>query len=227
MRVSFLLVTALLAVAQPAEDDILARISINGESGRTARRLIAVDKLLEDKKWPEAIDELQRILSEAGDDLVPVDNRHCMEARRLCHVRLAALPPDALRLYRGRVDSQAKKWLDEGSATRDATLLRRLVDETFCSRFTEQALDLLGDLAFERGAFAEAEHWWQMLARPASYGASPMAGRDLLVYPDPHLDIAQVRAKELMAPLLLGELAAFQHELPAFQAKHGAASGHL
>ena len=59
MPVSFLLAAALLAVAQPAEDEILARISINGESGRTARRLIAVDKLLEDKKWPEAIDEGQ------------------------------------------------------------------------------------------------------------------------------------------------------------------------
>ncbi|HEV3116264.1 MAG TPA: PQQ-binding-like beta-propeller repeat protein, partial [Gemmataceae bacterium] len=122
---------------------------------------------------------------------------------------------------------QAKKWLDEGSATRDGTLLRRLADESFCSRFTEQALDLLGDLAFERGAFADAEHWWQMLARPASYAASPTAVRDLLVYPDPHLDIAQVRAKELLARLFLGELTSFQHELPAFQVKHGAASGHL
>ena len=35
--------------------------------------------------------------------------------------------------------------------------LRRLVDERFCSSVTDQALQLLGDLAFERGEFGEAQ----------------------------------------------------------------------
>src|SRR6266446_4275760 len=143
---SALLVGAVMALAQPqvaAESEVLSRIGLSGESPRTARRLQAVDKMMAVKQWPEAVDELQRIIAEAGDDLVPVNARHCIQARRLCQLRLASLPADALRLYRGRVDSQAKKWLEEGSAARDAVLLRRIVDESFCSQFSEQALELL------------------------------------------------------------------------------------
>src|ERR1700687_4414342 len=97
MRSVCFLVPAVLVLAQlPAEPEILTRIGISGESGRTARRLAAVDKLVDEKKWPEASEELERILSEAGDDLVPLDTRHYIGARRLCHLRLAALPPPAL-----------------------------------------------------------------------------------------------------------------------------------
>src|SRR5438132_1833732 len=184
---SALLVGAMMALAQPqvaAENEVLSRIGLSGESPRTARRLQAVDKMITDKQWPEAVDELQRIIVEAGNDLVPINTRHCIQARRLCQLRLASLPPDALRLYRGRVDSQAKKWLDEGSAARDAALLRRIVDESFCCQFTEQALDMLGDLAFESGALDEAEHWWRMLSLPASRAETGPETRDTLLFPD-------------------------------------------
>lgn len=219
----------MLALAQgqaAAEEEMLSRIGLSGESARTARRLQAIDKAIAEKKWPEAVDELLRTIAEAGDDLVPVDSRHCLQARRLCQLRLARLPPAALRLCRGRVDSQAKKWLDEGAAAHAPAMLQRLVDECFCSQFTEQALDLLGDLAFERGAFDEAEHWWQMLAVPASRADSGPALKDALLFPDPHLDVARVRAKQLLAQLFRGTRD-FALELQDFEARHGSAAGHL
>ena len=141
------------AGAQPnaAENDVLTRILLSGESSRTARRLAAADKLVSQEKWADAIEEYQRILAEASNDLVPIDGRHDLAARRLCHLRIAALPPSALRTYRSRVDTQAKKLLDQAKAGYDAVLLRRIVEESFCSRPAEQAIDSLGDLAFERG----------------------------------------------------------------------------
>jgi outer membrane protein assembly factor BamB len=225
--VLFLVAAAALAQPAAAEDELLTRTILAGESARTARRVAAADKLVAEQKWAEAVEEYQRILTEDGDDLVRLDARHCLQARRLCHLRLAVLEPAGLRLYRSRVDSRAKKWLDQGTATRDTDLLRRLVDETFCSTYTDQALDLLGDLAFERGAFDEAERWWRMLAMPASQKDKPRATKDALVFPDPQVDEARVRAKQILARLFQGDRAGLEEDWQAFQALHSKASGPL
>src|SRR5262245_38036214 len=110
-------------------------------------------ELLAKGMWSEAVEEYQRLLDEVGDRLIPLgpDRQLCVHVRRLCHQRIAALPAEALRLYRNRVDAQARKWLEEGTARRDAVLLQRVVDYAFCSRSGDQALLLLGDRAFERG----------------------------------------------------------------------------
>ena len=42
--------------------------------------------------------------------------------------------------------------------------LARVVDDAFISNAGASALDLLGDLAFERGQPVEARRWWQLLA---------------------------------------------------------------
>src|SRR5262249_54826318 len=146
--------------------------------------------------------EYQRIVSEAGDDLVALTPGHSIQARWACHRRIAALPAEQLAAYRNRVDTQARKWFDLGAAERDVRLLRRVVDEAFCSRPGERALDLLGDLAFERGEFGEAERWWRMIVAPAVHEAAAgeaKAARPELVYPDQQLDAARVQAKQLLA----------------------------
>src|SRR2546422_8638976 len=105
------------AFAQPARagQEILSHIILTGESGRTGRRLAAADELASAGKWSPAVEEYQRILAESGDDLVALDNRHYLRSRYLCHLRLAAAPASALRLYRARVDGHAKKWLDQAT----------------------------------------------------------------------------------------------------------------
>ncbi len=235
--------TALLLVlaaarALPARgDEPLNRAALPGESTSTARRLRAADKLADEKQFAEAADEYARVLDEAGGDLVPLDDRLSLRARWLVHQRLAALPPDLLRAYRNRVDNQAKKWLDLGLAARDVRPLRRAVEEAFCSRHAEPALELLGDLALERGEFPEAERWWRLLARPASEAARPApappwtkadGSPDLdLVFPDPQGDVARYRAKQIVARLFAGERAAAAKELASFRGLHAKAQGSL
>src|SRR4051794_19539430 len=82
-----------------------------GESSRTARRLQEIAEKEKaarakpsDERWAELIDELQALLASAGNDLVPTDDDHSVPARWLCHARIAALPVEALRLYRLRVE---------------------------------------------------------------------------------------------------------------------------
>lgn len=231
--VTLFLIFAASGQAQPglAENDLLARVGIPGESPRTARRLEAVDKLLAQKQWAEAIDGIQRLLAEAADDLVhaqPPSPRHLVQARRLCQVRLAALPPEARQLYRARVDNAARKWLDEGVANHDAVLLRRLVDEAFLSRHTEAALDQLGGLAFERGQFEEAERYWRLIAplHTAPLAAGPESALDLR-FPDPRGDVAGIRAKQLLSRWFRGDRETWVEDWETFQRDAGQASGML
>jgi outer membrane protein assembly factor BamB len=222
-----ILFSSIAVLAQPAgapEAEILSRIGLAGESPRMARRIVAAEKLVVERKWTEAVDEFQRIIREANDDLVPLDSRHLVQAGRLCHIRIAALPGPALQLYRGRVDGQAKRWLEEGTQKRDVELLKRIPEEVFASSFTDRALDLLGDLALERGEFEEAERWWKMLSPSASENA---LAKDRLVFPDPHVDIARVRAKRILALLFQGEQRDAAVEFNAFRKLHADAKGFL
>lgn len=215
------LVFASLATSASAQS-IVKLIGLAAQPGRIAE----ADKLIAEKKWSEAVDALHGIMADAGEDLVPLEDQHALQARYLCFLRLAALPPEALRLHRARVDAQAKKWLDQGQANRDPAMLRRLVEESFCSRHTDQALDLLGDLSFERGDFEEAERWWKLLALPASQKDRGPA-RDQLLFPDPQVDVARVRAKQLLARLFRGADIGFLAEFNAFQKAHPKAEGQL
>src|SRR5215469_17543975 len=106
------LALALLAPLARA-DETLTRTVLPGESPSAAQRLESARKLARDRQYAEAVDEYQRLLEEAGDKLAPVSERQFVQVRWLCHLDLAALPPEAVRLYRNRVDAQARKWYDQ------------------------------------------------------------------------------------------------------------------
>jgi outer membrane protein assembly factor BamB len=222
------LALVLLAARAPA-DDTVARTVLPGESPSAAQRLETARKLARDRQYAEAVDEYQRLLEEAGDKLAPLGEQHLVQVRWLCHLDLAALPAEALRLYRNRVDAQARKWFEQGAANRDVALLRRVVDEAFCSRYGEQALDLLGDLAFERGRFVEAERWWLRLTPPGR-DAGAAVPLDLF-FPDARVDPARARAKQLLARLFLPESEVSRADLGtalrAYGGQHADATGPL
>lgn len=135
--------------------------------------------------------------------------------------RIALLPAAVLRLYRKRVDGQAKKWLRQGTEQHDRQALCRIVDEHFCSSVGDRAL-LCGDLAFERGNFDEALHWWLLLTAPPSEVGRPAVG---LRFPDPQVDLAAVRARQILAWLFLRLPQRVAEELAAFRKLHAKAQG--
>ena len=71
--------------------------------------------------------------------------------------------------------------------------MRRVVDEAFCSSWGDQAIDLLGDLAFQDGRFSEAISLYRRLV------PDPDRPAISLLYPGPDVDLAQVAAKILLA----------------------------
>jgi cellulose synthase operon protein C len=230
----------LLSLPAGRADDNPSRTVLSGESAATAQRLRTARKLAAEQQFAAAIDEYQALLAEAGDRLVPLAvladgndkalaRLHCLQARWLCHLDLTALPAEGRKVYRNRVDAQARKWLEQGAADRDPGPLRRVVDEAFCSSVGDQALDLLGDLAFERGDFDEAHRWWRRLTLPAAEVVAAQPRRPLeLLFPDPQIDLARVRAKLILARLFQGEPAAnLQPDLEAFRKLHEKAEGNL
>lgn len=224
MRCAVVLLPLLLSPARSAETN---SVSFNGESKATALRLSEAGKHLDDKKWDEAVEELQSILTSAGNDLVPITPTHSIQARRLCHIRLSTLPPEILRSYRQRHEAQARKKLEQAQASRDTELLRRVVEEAFLTRAAEKAIDQLGDLAFERGRFDEAEEWWRLLA-PLPDARRDAANRGLqLIYPDPTLDPARLQAKQLLARIFGRTEGAGPKELNAFAQRYGKGQGTL
>jgi outer membrane protein assembly factor BamB/tetratricopeptide (TPR) repeat protein len=203
--------------------------TIPGEEQRTRDDLNSAAKLADSKRYDEAIRRYQQILAEAGDLLVPVDANRSLPARWIVHQRLAVLPPEARKLYRDKVDDSTRKWLEQGIAQRDEKLLDQVVSEAFCSTPAEQALQLLGDMALERGEFESAQRWWRLLSPPASKVKNPpkhVASFEL-VYPDAKDKGALAQAKQILALVLQGAKEPAVAELKAFRELHPSVEGFL
>ncbi len=215
----------------PSAREVAGFVAWCGPAGPLRATVSAVLEANAAEKWEQILDEVQKLIEEDGDALAPGEVKSTgadiappsVNARLEVHRRIAALPRSLLERYRRRVDAQAKKLLDEGVAERNATLLRKLVDETFCSRYGDQALDYLGDLAFERGDFEDALAWWQMLVAPPGQ-EERSAG---LLFPDSHLDLARIQAKEVLAYAFLNQIDRAEHELTAFRRLQPQAHGSL
>ncbi len=112
---------------------------------------------------------------------------------------LAQLPPDARAIYRNRYNGVAERWFRQGASQRDIATLRRVVDQAFCSDWGDDALELLGDLAFQDGRFGEALSDYRRLV-PDRAGDPAV-----LIHPDPSVDLARVAAKKLLCRAAAGE----------------------
>lgn len=180
--------------------------------------------------FAEAVEIYQRVIQQFGDKVVETADEPAspglaglshlsIDVRRECQRRIAALPPEGRALYRARVDGQAERWYRQGEAGRDRAPLRRVIDQAFCSSWGDDALELLGDLAFQDGQFAEALSQYGRL-RPDRAGAG-----SAFTHPDPSVDLARVDAKKLLARAALGENPPTAEEIRAFAEANPQAAG--
>jgi outer membrane protein assembly factor BamB len=214
-RASIILLFAVgtVAVAQPPAPD---PANLRGDSGQTRKRLAEAREKLEKGHAADAVDALQRVLDDAGDDLVAIDAKQFRPARWVAHQYLARLPADTLKGYQDRIDEPARKLLDAAKKTRDPAPLWQLLDRYFVSRPSDEGLLLLGDLLFEKGEFRAAERVWRRLL--------PDAGADV-VYPDSKADPAAVRARLVLAAIFAGDTQRAKTDLAVFEQKHPGAKG--
>ena len=122
-------------------------------------------QFIRDGQWNDAVETLCRIMENHGDalmeaavspDAAQLGFARFIPLREHCQMELASWhqrAPEALAIYRGRVDDLARRWYEEAAAGRDEALLQRIADELPLSGSADQALLLLGELALQRGNY--------------------------------------------------------------------------
>lgn len=237
------------AVAQePAGEEVPSVFLDVSTEART--RLGMVDSYIKEKDWFEAVELLQTLLEAHGDKVVPLDPkapRVYVNLRTLAQYKLSQLPPEGLRVYRDRVDSQANQLMSVAIKNGDDGALLRVAREFFCSTAADQAIERLGDRAASTGRYIEALSWWSKVlptdltdpkvksapamtppAKAAPAEAKPdEAGEIRLKYPGPKGNVARVAAKWVVAQFLLGNRPAAEQGIAWIRTHHPNANGRL
>ena len=195
--------------------------------------------LARDRQWSEAIDIYQRIIDQYGEKVAKLPREKedkakpngaeelsdefvlFVDLRGHAHRSVANLPAEARAIYRNRMDSQAEHWFLQGQSLRDPALLKRVVDQAFCSSWGDDALELLGDLAFQEGRFGEALAMYRQLVLDRADDAFS------LVHPDPSIDLARVAAKKVLCRAAAGGASSLAADVEAYAKRFPGAAGNL
>lgn len=267
-RLFLLLVTAVCAVAGVGRAQRLQIIQgwplggprqfeltppqIDTISGPTQARLEQAQALAADGKWQEAARALRELASDPTDRVVDLSNGQYVSLSEYCQLLISQWPAEGLAQYREQVNPTAERWYREGLAARDPALLRRVVDEAFCSSWGDDALWALGELALERGDYGAARRAWERmspLTRDPSGVPMWLALRDVdldrhwpevnerwrdrsaapnwLAYPDTGFKLADVRARLVLVSIREGDFDRAALELDVFRRLHPQAAGRL
>ncbi|MCI0334757.1 MAG: PQQ-binding-like beta-propeller repeat protein [Planctomycetes bacterium] len=219
-------------------------------SGPTAARLEQAKALAADKNWNEAVDAYRELADDDSGRVVPLDDNRYVSLRTYCQLQLAQLPAEGLAAYRRTADPLAQRWYREGAAERDEPKLRRVVDEMFCSSWGDDALLALGEIALEKADVGAARGAWEQISpllRDPNGLPLWLALRDIdvkthwpeiekhwleraqppqwLAYPDTQLDLADVRARLILASIRAGEFERAALELDVFRHMHPTSVG--
>ncbi len=246
------LVKQLSATGRPGDVELSSGIRLDEIDAVAQNRLAAIAAYLADEQWPEAIEALEGLARDFGAKVIEVSPGRYVSVREYFHRRIAALPAEALHIYRGPVDDVAHQWLLQGISTRDPAPLVRLLHQFFCSSWGDDALTALGEMSLERGEYGAARSYWEAIhpALRAPDGRSMwLAAADLnwdatatqvvdiladakgpsteLVFPDSDLDLAGIRARLVLTSILEGALRRAEMELDILRGLHPSASGRI
>jgi len=189
-----------------------------------AKMLGAARDFLGAQQWGDAVELLRQIADQHGERLVAIDSGRFVNVQTYADILISSMPPEGLKLYRARIDPQARRWFEAGKRGRDEASLERVAHKAFLSSYGDEALLLLGEIAWEQGALARARSYWEKLI-PTAASSEPGRIPPFLKYPDSEIDPAQVRARLILCSLMQGNLARAQTELDAFRDVHAQAAG--
>jgi hypothetical protein len=156
--------------------DLSGDIRVDEAAGETRAHLERVDAFLKDDQWDEAVETLRRVMENRGDKIVPweatgqapsIGPSRYTTVRQYGHRQLARWArefPEALAVYRRRVDPLAERWVRQGIEQRDEALLLRVLDQLFASSHGDDALHALGEIYLEQGKHALARDCWERIS---------------------------------------------------------------
>lgn len=199
-------------------------VQLDRADGTALAHLERAKACLAERQWDEAVETLRQVMENAEGKLLAVTPWRYVNLSDACQMQLAALPSEALKLYRRRIDPVAQKWYEEGVARRDAKLLSNILQQAFASSWGDKALMALGEMRLEEGDYSAARWCWERIlpvrVPPGEVNTWPG-------YPDSTLDLAAVRARLVLVSILEGSPNRAREELSEFVRLHGDARGRL
>ena len=166
-----------------SEFQLSSNIKLDEADAAARRNLVQIEAHLANEQWDDAVEGLRRVMDRQGHRVIALATaekrdktdkhsarrfRRSVSLRDYCHMRIATLPPEALRLYRQRVDLPRGE-VERAIAARDRRLLESIVADSFCSTWGDEALFALGEMALERGHYAAARAYWEQIVGPAHW----------------------------------------------------------
>jgi outer membrane protein assembly factor BamB len=210
--------------AQPDEGPAgVETVFLDVDAG-AAKKLGAARDLLAARQWGDGIELVRQIAEQLGDRMVAISPRRYVSVATYCDILLSSLPEAGLHLYRARTDAQARRWLEGARDGHDEQGLQKILSRAFLSSYGDDALMLLGQIAWERGNLPQARSYWEkLLPLEQVSGAGELPA--VLRYPSSNFDAAQVRARLVLCSLMQGQLQRGQRELAEFRRLHPQAQG--
>jgi len=207
----------------PIRYDLSQNTQLELVDGTTRTRLAQLDDYIREKQWDELISILTSLIEAEDRRLFPISPARLVPVADYCRIRLAQLPAEALKIYREKVDPAAVELFEDAKRQQLPELYRSVVERAFASSVCDRALMALGDLAIERGLYATARAYWQMVLPMDA--ELPEAWRLWPTVADTKIDPALVRARLVLASILEGDLPRAQAEWNAFAELHPEATG--
>ncbi|MGD9723690.1 MAG: PQQ-binding-like beta-propeller repeat protein [Pirellulales bacterium] len=146
-----------------APDELSDSIDLDQADSAVRTHLERVRAFVADRQWDEAVETLRQVMETHGSKVIALTPTRYVNLTDYCHVQIAALPAEALALYRQRVDALAENWYEVGRGQRDAGRLADVVDQMFCSTWGDDALWALGEIELEKGNCGAARTYWSRL----------------------------------------------------------------
>lgn len=185
--------------------------------GNERRLLDQLHRFLDARQWDDAWNLVARLVEAESTSVAPIEESLYVALPVYCQRLLSKLPPSALARYRELVDPTAEGWYRQGVAQRDPRLLRRVVDEMFCSSWGDDALLALGELALGRGETQAAKTYWQAIR-------GDLAG---LTYPDSDIQPADLEARLTLVSIRAGQWERAADQIARLASSHPNARGRL
>lgn len=143
--------------------ELSSSVALDEVDGSVRAHLERVAACVADRQWDDAVEILREVLEGDSGKMIALAPGRYVSLADYCQAQLAALPEDALALYRERVDDLARAWYEEGLTRRDPERLAQVVQKLFCSSWADDALFALGELQLEKAHYQAARLAWSRL----------------------------------------------------------------
>ncbi|WP_417386043.1 PQQ-binding-like beta-propeller repeat protein [Gimesia sp.] len=221
--------SAEIALAQPEPQVNASRFreSVSLDVNNTVlKKMGSVRDYLTEQQWEDAVKILIQISDEYGDSLYPETPGRYLRVSEYCQNLLAGFPPEAIAIYREKVDPRAKRWYEEAIADSSQQPLINITEQALMSSYGDDALNLLGERAWEQGQLAEARSLWRKLI-PRTASDSPVYDAGLFHYPDTDLPVPEILARLILVSFFQGNFRQADFEFNQFRTKFPEATGKL